>query len=68
MREGKLSERELTVVKGRARGLTNGQVAHDLGITEATVKNHVYAVCRALGVQSLTAVLYELWLRDLWGE
>lgn len=50
---------ELTPQQGRilalvCRGLLNKQIAHELSITETTVKAHVTAILRKLGAQSRT--------------
>lgn len=42
------------VLVGLQKGLLNKQIAYDSGITEATVKAHMTAIFRKLGVQSRT--------------
>lgn len=62
-----LTARELEVLRGVARGLTNRQVARELGIGEATVKTHLVHAFTALGAVNRTdAVLraQELGLLD----
>lgn len=49
-----LTPREATVLRLLAQGLTNKAIAHDLGISEHTVKFHVNAVLGKLGAQSRT--------------
>jgi len=49
-----LSAREEAVLAGVARGLTNAEVAEELGIGEATVKTHLAHVFAKLGVQNRT--------------
>lgn len=44
----KLTPREMEVVRGVARGLLNKQIAHELGITEITVKMHRSSAGRKL--------------------
>jgi DNA-binding NarL/FixJ family response regulator len=46
-----LTEREEEVLGAIARGLSNKEIAHRLGIRTATVKNHVHAVLVKLGVR-----------------
>ena len=54
-----LSERETEVLYLVARGLSNKQVARELGITESTVKTHVSGILAKLGLPSRTqAALY----------
>lgn len=45
-----LSNREAEVLVLVARGLGNKEIAHELGIRTATVKNHVHAILSKLGV------------------
>lgn len=45
---GALSAREIQVVDGVARGWTNKKIANGMGITEGTVKVHVWAILRKL--------------------
>jgi len=45
-----LTERELTILKALARGLSNKQISQELWVTEQTVKFHVSNVYRKLGV------------------
>ena len=39
-----------------SEGLLNEQIAHDLGVSEATVKAHMTAIMRKLGVNNRTQV------------
>jgi two-component system NarL family response regulator len=50
-----LSPRELDVLRLIARGMTNKQIAEELGIVEGTVKIHVNRVLGKLGVDDRTA-------------
>lgn len=52
-----LSERQAAVLNELARGLSNKQIAHALGIAEPTVKMHISALLRALGVQNRVQIL-----------
>lgn len=51
---GSLSTRELDVLRLVARGLSNKEIAAELGITTHTVKFHLAAVLEKLGVRSRT--------------
>jgi DNA-binding NarL/FixJ family response regulator len=44
--------RQLEVLKQVARGLSNKQIARNLGISEGTVKQHMHDVCAMFGVSS----------------
>ncbi|MGY2080476.1 response regulator [Modestobacter sp. SYSU DS0657] len=48
------TERELQVLAGVARGLTNAQIGRELYIGEATVKTHLLRVFAKLGVDDRT--------------
>lgn len=49
-----LSYRQRQVMAMVAEGLANKEIAHRLGIAEGTVKAHIHAVFRALGVTNRT--------------
>ena len=49
-----LTERELTIVRAVARGLSNDAVAKELWITEQTVKFHLTNIYRKIGVANRT--------------
>ena len=53
----RVTDRELQVLRGVARGQTNRQVARELGIGEATVKTHLVHVFTTLGVTNRTAAV-----------
>jgi two-component system nitrate/nitrite response regulator NarP len=48
----RLTPREYQVAILVARGLSNGEVAHQLGISLGTVKLHMHKVIEKLGVKS----------------
>ncbi len=51
---GKLSEREMEILKLVARGMSNRSIAEELFISEKTVKNHLYSAYKKLGVRDRT--------------
>lgn len=53
-RVGDLTEQQLRVLQHLQRGRLNKQIAYDLEISEATVKAHVTAIFRKLGVLNRT--------------
>jgi DNA-binding NarL/FixJ family response regulator len=63
---GDLSERETEVLVQAARGLSNGQIAREAHIAEATVKRHLANVYEKVGVSSRTEAvrmaLTEQWI------
>ena len=52
-----LSQRQVAVLKQLAQGLSNKQIAHVLGVAEPTVKMHISALLRVLGVQNRVQIL-----------
>jgi DNA-binding NarL/FixJ family response regulator len=52
-----LTERQAQVLTLLARGLSNREIAAHLGLSEGTVKIHVTAILKALGVASRTQAL-----------
>lgn len=52
-----LSPRQSDVLQLLAKGKTNAEIAHLLGLTEGTVKIHVTAVFKALGVKNRTQAM-----------
>ena len=44
--------RQLEVLKGVQKGLSNKQIARNLGISEGTVKQHMHDICSMLGASS----------------
>ncbi len=56
-----LSEREMEVLVSVVRGMSNKEIASQLGISHQTVKNHVTAILRKFGVEDRTqAVVFAL--------
>jgi DNA-binding NarL/FixJ family response regulator len=50
-----LTQRELTIVKAVARGLSNDEIGKALWVTETTIKFHLTNIYRKLGVANRTA-------------
>lgn len=55
---GKLSGRQLDVLRKAVEGKSNKVIARELGISEGTVKAHLAAAFRALGVKNRTEAVY----------
>ncbi len=53
----RLTSRQLELVHHLARGLTNRQIARELGLSEATVRTHLFNIYERLGVSSRTAAV-----------
>ena len=51
---GRLTERELAVLRLLARGLTNADIAGNLHLSEGTVRNHVSTILAKLQVADRT--------------
>ena len=68
--EAMLSKREQDVVRCVAEGLSNREIANQLGLTEHTVKNYLFRIFDKLGVSSrVEVVLYAFRFRkDLVGS
>jgi DNA-binding CsgD family transcriptional regulator len=49
---GKLTLREIEIVNGIRRGLSNKEIGKVLGIAPTTVKSHIENICGKLGVRS----------------
>ncbi len=54
-----LTPRQLDVLKLIAKGCSNKVIAHELGLTEGTVKLHVTALLKALNVYNRTGAVVE---------
>lgn len=54
-----LSARQVEIIECVARGMTNDQVAFELGVSASTVKNHLYTACRRLGAASRSQAVAE---------
>ena len=52
-----LSPRQVAVLNQLALGLSNKQIAHALGVAEPTIKMHISAMLRSLGVQNRVQIL-----------
>ena len=52
-----LSARQMGVLQQLGQGLSNKQIAHNLGVAEPTVKMHISALLRAFGVQNRVQIL-----------
>lgn len=52
-----LSVRQMDVLKQLSLGLSNKQIAYNLGVAEATVKMHISALLRFFNVQNRTQIL-----------
>jgi two-component system NarL family response regulator len=57
LRKAELSPREIEVLKLIAHGLSNKEVASQLGVTEATAKKHMTGVLTKLGAKDRTHAL-----------
>ena len=55
LREAGLTEREVTMLKAVARGLSNRAISEEFWVTEQTVKFHLNNLYRKLGVPNRTA-------------
>ncbi len=49
-----LTEREMQVLDGLCRGLSNKEIAREIDLQEVTVKLHVKTACRKLGAKNRT--------------
>ena len=51
---GELTPQQFRVLQMLSTGLLNKQIAYELGVSEATIKAHMTAVLRKLGVNNRT--------------
>lgn len=65
---GDLTPQQMKVLAMVAKGLLNKQIAYELGVGEATIKAHVTAILRKLGVHSRTQAVIAARLLDLQGQ
>ncbi|MFA5122797.1 response regulator [Zavarzinia sp.] len=63
-RLGELTPQQLKVLAMMSQGLLNKQIAYELGVGEATVKAHVTAILKKLGVHSRTQAVIAARLLD----
>lgn len=49
-----LSQREMEILRVVVKGMSNKEIAYELGISHQTVKNHITAILRKLGVADRT--------------
>lgn len=54
---GKLTARQTEVLQYISQGLSNKQIAHEMGVSEATVKLHINAMLKALNATNRTQAL-----------
>ncbi|PVZ65413.1 response regulator transcription factor [Pelagibaculum spongiae] len=59
-RVASLTPQQMKVLKLAAEGLLNKQIAYELGISEATIKAHMTAILKKLGLSSRTQVALAL--------
>ena len=52
--QDKLSEREMAVLSGLTRGLSNKEIAREIDLQEVTIKLHVKTLCRKLEARNRT--------------
>jgi len=57
---GRLSPAQLRVMSELAQGKSNKLIAYSLGLTEPTIKSHLSAIYRALGVHNRSQALLAL--------
>jgi DNA-binding NarL/FixJ family response regulator len=55
-----LTVREMQVVRSAASGMTNREIAKELGLSDHTVKNYLFKAFEKLGVSSRVELLLSL--------
>jgi DNA-binding NarL/FixJ family response regulator len=60
-----LTERELSILKAVAQGLSNAAIGKELWVTEQTVKFHLTNIYRKLGVSSRTEAVHSAYERGI---
>lgn len=63
-----LTDAQMRVLRAMADGSLNKQIAHDLGISEVTVKFHVKSVLSKLEVANRTQAVIELNTLEKYGQ
>jgi DNA-binding CsgD family transcriptional regulator len=58
--ESRISTRERQVLSHLLRGMSNREISRELGISEKTVKNHLWKAYRKIGVRSRTQLFHHL--------
>jgi len=61
----KLRDRQLDILKLVARGITNKEIASELGISTHTVASHLVSIFRKIGVASRTEAVSYAWQKGL---
>jgi DNA-binding CsgD family transcriptional regulator len=56
----RLTEREVTVVQNLLKGWTNKEIAHELGVTEQTVKEHIKHIMAKTKTTTRTGILVQV--------
>jgi DNA-binding CsgD family transcriptional regulator len=55
-----LTEREVTVVQNLLKGWTNKEIAHELGVTEQTIKEHIKHIMAKTKTTTRTGILVQV--------
>ena len=63
-----LTERQQEIVKWLAQGLSNKQIAFQLGISEQTVKNHISNAMQRCKVNNRVQLAIKFWCGHLKNE
>lgn len=65
LRRRELTHREMEILQCVFRGLTNKEIAYDLGVAENTVKNHINNLMVKLGAKDRTQAAHLALVRGL---